>query len=344
MSLFKRGNVYHYDIDGIRRSTGQTDPDKAQIVHDLRAKQIAAGQRDCVTFDSAMSEHLLDRKDGSNVEMDTIYAKWWTARFTGRELHDITEREIELAGEEKRKETTASTANHYLAFLKTFFNICSSKGTKYVRGKRWLLEVPDIRMYKVDNAVCRALSIEEYEALLAELPPHLKVMVEFSVETGLRQQNVTQLKWEKVDLRRGTLTVDAAKFKNRSRFDCLLTPRALELLKAQVGKHPEFVFVYEKYSKASGIQAVPVTRVNNHAWANALDRAGVKDFRWHDLRHTFASNHAANGTPLMVLKALGGWKTMQMVGRYANIAAEGQRQFLGNAGFRRPDSATGPSD
>lgn len=66
----------------------------------------------------------------------------------------------------------------------------------------------------------------------------------------------------------------------------------------------------------------PVTRANNHAWRKAVKRAGLTDLRWHDLRHTWASWHVQAGTPLAVLKELGGWASLTMVLRYAHLATE----------------------
>ena len=53
-----------------------------------------------------------------------------------------------------------------------------------------------------------------------------------------------------------------------------------------------------------------------------LKRAGIHDFRWHDLRHTWASWHVQAGTPLHVLQDLGGWETAEMVRRYAHLSAD----------------------
>lgn len=53
-----------------------------------------------------------------------------------------------------------------------------------------------------------------------------------------------------------------------------------------------------------------------------MQRAGLEGFRWHDLRHTWASWHVQAGTPLAVLKELGGWSTLDMVMRYAHLAPE----------------------
>lgn len=56
------------------------------------------------------------------------------------------------------------------------------------------------------------------------------------------------------------------------------------------------------------------------AWLSALERAGISDFRWHDLRHTWASWRMQNGTPLEVLMQLGGWNSYEMVLRYAHLS------------------------
>lgn len=78
-------------------------------------------------------------------------------------------------------------------------------------------------------------------------------------------------------------------------------------------KHPIYVFTY--HGKA-------VSRCNNHAWRKALVRAGIKDFRWHDLRHTWASWHVQNGTPFHELQQPGGWSNYETVLRYAHLSSE----------------------
>jgi integrase len=67
---------------------------------------------------------------------------------------------------------------------------------------------------------------------------------------------------------------------------------------------------------------VPIRKAGKAAWHKALKRAGIDNFRWHDLRHTWASWHVQSGTPLHVLQELGGWQTAEMVQRYAHLAPE----------------------
>src|SRR5450830_426773 len=94
-------------------------------------------------------------------------------------------------------------------------------------------------------------------------------------------------------------------------------PPRLQLSPARfvaVGRHPSHVFTYE---------GNPIVQVNTKAWRNALQRAGIQYFRWHDLRHTFATWHREAGTPTHELQRLGGRKTQSMVERYAHVAPEG---------------------
>lgn len=88
---------------------------------------------------------------------------------------------------------------------------------------------------------------------------------------------------------------------------------ALAVVLRQVGKHPTSVFTF---------RGQPVGQLSTRAWQAALNRAGIGDFRWHDLRHTFATWHRQAGTPTHELQRLGGWKTGAMVERYAHIAPE----------------------
>ena len=66
----------------------------------------------------------------------------------------------------------------------------------------------------------------------------------------------------------------------------------------------------------------PISWANTLAWRNALKSAGIENFLWHDLRHTWASWHRQSGTPTHELQRLGGWRSSVMVERYAHLAPD----------------------
>ena len=88
------------------------------------------------------------------------------------------------------------------------------------------------------------------------------------------------------------------------------------------------------------------TRVDsNTAWRAALKRAGIDDFRFHDLRHTWASWLIQAGVPLSALQEMGGWESIEMVQRYAHLApnhlTEHARQIDAIFGSRVPNLSHG---
>jgi len=145
------------------------------------------------------------------------------------------------------------------------------------------------------------------------LPEHLAAMVRFSLETGLRRANVTGLQWSQIDLARRTAWIHPDQAKARKAIAVPLSAAAVIVIREQIGKHPTHVFSY---------QGKPLRQVNTKAWRNALVQVGISDFRWHDLRHTWASWHVQAGTPLYVLQELGGWESVEMVRKYAHLSSE----------------------
>ena len=100
-----------------------------------------------------------------------------------------------------------------------------------------------------------------------------------------------------------------------------MNEEAVAVLKEQQGLHPEWVFPY---------RGKPVHLTSTKAWHHALTGAEITDFHWHDLRHTWASWHVMAGTRLEVLQQLGGWKTLEMVQRYAHLSPEHLAGAAGN--------------
>jgi integrase len=161
-------------------------------------------------------------------------------------------------------------------------------------------------MFKDAEGRIRSLTREEFVRLLEELPEHLADMARLSVATGLRQANVTRLQWKRVSLERRRLWVGADQLKNGSAHAVPLNQAAMDVLERVRGNHKTYVFTYD---------GKPVVQVNTKAWHKALDRAGIENLRWNDLRHTFATWHRDAGTPTHELQRLGGWKTQSMMER-----------------------------
>lgn len=140
--------------------------------------------------------------------------------------------------------------------------------------------------------------MDEAKVLIEQLPQHQKMTVLFALATGLRQSNILKLKWSQVDLTNRFLYVEARDFKGRKHHGIPLNDAAFQVLMSQPGKHESRVFTYK---------GQPLEAANTAAWKKALKRAGIKDFRWHDLRHTWATWLRKAGTPTHELQILGGW-------------------------------------
>jgi len=166
----------------------------------------------------------------------------------------------------------------------------------------------------------------EAQRLLAALPTHLADMAAFSLATGLRRANVTGLQWSQVDLVRRVAWVHPDQAKARKAIAVPLNGEAALLLRKNLEKHPTHVFSF---------RGKPVIQVSTKAWYAALGRAGIENFRWHDLRHTWASWHVQQGTPLFALQELGGWESSEMVRRYAHLAAEHLAPYADRLGALR---------
>ena len=148
--------------------------------------------------------------------------------------------------------------------------------------------------------------------MISHCAPHLAALVRFALATGCRASEITGLEWNRVDLDRRTAWLN--KTKNGTPRGVPLNEDAVEVLEEQRGKNPKFCFTF---------QSEPIQRaITNNAWYSALEATGIEDFRFHDLRHTWASWHRQAGTSCDELKDLGGWKSRVMVDRYAKYATE----------------------
>ena len=100
-----------------------------------------------------------------------------------------------------------------------------------------------------------------------------------------------------------------------------------------MGEQSEYVFTYK---------GKPLGQVNTKTWRGALKRAGITDFRWHDLRHAWASWLRQNDVPTWVLQELGGWKSESMVRRYAHMSVKHLAPYADQLIFEGKTGHTAP--
>jgi len=113
-----------------------------------------------------------------------------------------------------------------------------------------------------------------------------------------------------------------------------LNDEAMAVHRREFGKHPLRVFTFK---------GRPLGQANTKAWRNALKRAGISNFRWHDLRHVWATWHVMAGTTMVELQELGAWKSAEKVRRYAHFAPEQLRAAadrLGTLSYTPPKNET----
>jgi integrase len=156
-------------------------------------------------------------------------------------------------------------------------------------------------------------SKDQAQQLIAALPEHLADLKIFSLSTGLRSANAARITWPQIDLERQFAWIYPDQAKARRAIPVPLNSAAFAVVMKQIGKHPERVFTYD---------GKPIERGSTSAWYRAIKRVGLQNFRYHDLRHVWASWHVQSGTPLFALQELAGWETERMVRRYAHLSGE----------------------
>jgi integrase len=313
MAIYKRGRIWWVDVttprgDRIRRSARTGEKREAQELHDkLKAecwRVQKLGERPRYTWDAAGCKWLRETSHKRTHGDDIEKLAWLQQFLRNRLLAEITHEEIAAIGERKKAEASGATANRFLALIRAILR-------KAWLEWRWIDQAPKVRLYPEPKRRVRWITPEQASALVAELPERQRDLVLFALATGLRQGNIIKLEWRQVDLARGSCWIPADQAKNGEDLHVPLCEEALDLLRRQVGKHERFVFTD---------RGKPVGRIDWKVWRAACSRAGIEDFRFHDLRHVWASWHVQNGTPLNVLQELGGWKSPAMLRRYAHLA------------------------
>lgn len=270
------------------------------------------------TLAEAIDRYLLDvlpHKSTSSIYMQTIQLRWWRVRLGHNLLADITpaliaEHRDKLArGDGVRRKN--STVRRYLAALLHTLTVA-------VKEWQWLDDSPMRKVTKPrePRGRMRFLSDEERTRLLdacqVSRNPYLYTVVVLALATGARKGELLSLRWPDVDMKRVTLTFHQTK--NGERRAVPLTGQALALIRQHAKvRRLDTALVFPD---ASGKRPLGI----REAFEGAIERAGITDFRFHDLRHSFASYLAMNGASLLEIADVLGHKTLAMVKRYAHLS------------------------
>lgn len=313
MALFKRGSIWWIDFTSpsgkrVRESAGTENRQEAEEFHD-RMKAEAwrvgkLGERPTYTWDQAALQWLTETAHKRTHGEDKVKLRWLQPYLGGKPLNSISRDLIMQIGNQKAKDASPATANRYLALIRAILRKASLEW-------EWVERVPKVRLFPEAKRRVRWLTPEQVRCLLDHLLPHTRELVVFSLATGLRQANAVKLEWSQVDLERRVVWFHGDQMKNGNSHHVSLNDTAYDVLVRQKGKHPERVFTY---------RGEPIANANTRAWRQALKAAGIENFRWHDLRHCWASWLVQHGTPLYVVQEMGGWKSVQMVQRYAHLS------------------------
>jgi integrase len=179
--------------------------------------------------------------------------------------------------------------------------------------------VKPVKFLKEPPGRLRYLTREEMEALIAACPSHLKPIVVVATHTGMRKAETLGLKWQDIDLAMKTITVRQTK-NNEPKVIPINHTLHAELQRVPRRLHSDYVFC-----NATGEPYDEVKRSFN----TACRKAGIKDFRFHDLRHTFASHLVMNGINLKTVQHLLGHKDIRMALRYAHLSREHLQAAVG---------------
>ena len=199
-----------------------------------------------------------------------------------------------------------ASVNKILGCLKVMFN-------KAIEWERFsgVNPVTKVKFYKLDNQRTRYLEKEEIPRLLAACGGgYLRDIVEFAINTGMRKGEIFGLKWREVDLRQGVIHL--LKTKNGEQREVPINKTVEDIL-YRVRKNPDNPYVFNLTSEQ------PVKEIRK-SYKTALKSVGIENFRFHDLRHTFASQLVMAGVDLNTVRDLLGHKDIKMTLRYSHLS------------------------
>ena len=284
-------------------------------------------------IDRYLTQHLPHKARNKSARSYRIALTWWRQKLGAYSLNAITPAVLVQARDELHGGTTTrgkgtakayprgpATVNRYLSYLSGMLTIAE-------REWGWLEMNPVRKVSKLREPRGRErfLSDEERQRLLAVCKPNpdLFALVVLALSSGMRRGEMLGLRWGDIDFQTGTIRLAETK-NGHGRLVPLVEPAA-SLLRARSKVRRlgcDFVFTSPRENKPWAPWS---------SWYTAIEKAGLENFHFHDLRHSAASMLAQHGlSPSELAEALG-HRTLSMVKRYAHIGNQHLAQRMGEA-------------
>ena len=269
-------------------------------------------------FEKYFRDHASVHKQQSSIQRDRDSFAHLKESFSGITLDRITSSGIEDYRNMRLSAGAAhSTILNELGLLRNAFNVA-------IRHWKWCRENPvsQVKLNLKPRHIDRWLTIEEEERLLAaskgQLNDQLSDIIVFALNTGMRKTEILSLRIQDIDLQRKILTVMVSK--NKEKRGIPLNASAMDVLTRRTKVIPISGYVF---STGHGTMVTP--RNLSRSFVKAVTKAGIKDFRFHDLRHSFATRLAQNGVDLYKVSKLLGHRDITTSQRYAHHCPESLR-------------------
>jgi len=318
--IYQRGNVLwlrYAGLDGkiIFEPTGTDKLKDAETKLHKRKAEIASGKQPEIikiknySFKELAIEYVKWAERQRGFEKKANIVKQLVAEFGHYPLRRFDTRMVEQFQTERlQKGHKPATVNRHVATLKHMFtkaddwNMVEEETVKRVRKAKLLEE---------NNRRLRYLSKEECTMLVNVCPAHLRPIVITALNTGMRKEEILGLKWDQVDMKNGFILLDITK--NGERREIPINGTLRETL-SNIVRRIDVSYVF--HDMEGGKRFGNIRR----SFMTACRRANIRDFHFHDLRHTFATHLVMAGIDLTTVKELLGHKTLTMTLRYAHLA------------------------
>lgn len=322
----------------VRRSTGTYDKRQAQEYHDKVKAELwrldKLGEQPEFSFDQAALKVLKLSEGQKDYKTKIRHIKYWRSCFGGRAISSLTSDEIfnnlpthrlVKSGKSKAQPLAAATKNRYLATMSRILHIAYNEN--------WLQKIPKLGKFKEADVRIRWITREQAQLLINQFQTEwMKNVCSFALSTGARMSEILSLEWSQVDIEKKLCWVTGDKAKSGKSRPIPLNSDAMSVIWSCLGKNKKWVFVRDTGTHPK--------EINRKSFNSAVKKLRLGDFHFHDLRHTWASWHVQSGTPLMVLKELGGWETLEMVKKYAHLDASHLEMHANSVTFWSPFDKT----